>query len=126
MTGGLQLSIWMQSHRDLDVWKVAMDLVSEVYRLTKKYPKEELFSLTSQIRRCAVSIPSNIAEGAARNGKKEFIQFLYIALGSCAELETQLLIARKLDYPGNPVIFDQLDRIRRMLLGLIRKLRNSL
>ncbi len=115
----------MQSHRDLDVWKVAMELVSEVYRLTKKCPKEELFSLTSQIRRCAVSIPSNIAEGAARNGKKEFIQFLYIALGSCAELETQLLIARKLDYPGNPEIFDQLDRIRRMLLGLIRKLRNS-
>ncbi len=115
----------MQSHRDLDVWKMAMNLVSEVYRLTKEYPKEELFSLTSQIRRSAISIPSNIAEGAARSGRKEFIQFLYIALGSCAELETQLLIARNLGYPGDEELFNHLLRIRFMLLGLIKNLKKT-
>ena len=112
----------MRSHRDLDVWKTSMELVSEVYRFTREYPKEELFALTSQIRKSAISIPSNIAEGAARSGNREFVRFLYIALGSCAELETQLLISKNLNYPVPADIFSKLDRIRHMLLGLIRSL----
>jgi len=81
----------VKTHRDLDVWKNRIELVKKIYILTKDFPKEEIYTLTSQIRRSAISIPSNIAEGAARNSKKEFIQFLYIALGSAAELETQLI-----------------------------------
>ncbi len=74
-----------------------MDLVSNIYKITEFFPNKELYGLTNQIRRAAVSIPSNIAEGAARNSKKEFIQFLYIALGSLSELETQIIIANRLD-----------------------------
>jgi four helix bundle protein len=81
----------VKTHGDLDVWKNGIELVKKIYILTKDFPKEEIYTLTSQIRRLAISIPSNIAEGAARNSKKEFIQFLYIALGSAAELETQLI-----------------------------------
>ena len=76
----------MKDHKKLDIWKMSVDLVPEVYEITKKFPKEELYGLTNQVRRSAVSIPSNISEGAARNTEKEFIQFLYIALGSASEL----------------------------------------
>ncbi|MFC1859599.1 four helix bundle protein [Thermodesulfobacteriota bacterium] len=76
-------------HEKLEVWQRSMDLAVEIYRVTETFPKEEVYSLTSQIRRCAVSIPSNVAEGAARNSRKEFARFLYIALGSAAELATQ-------------------------------------
>jgi four helix bundle protein len=86
------------THKDLDVWKAAMELAKLVYLITSKFPKEELYGLTQQIRRSAVSIPSNIAEGAARNSRKEFIQFLHISLGSLAELETQLLLSEKLGF----------------------------
>jgi four helix bundle protein len=79
----------MKTHKDLEVWKNSIKLVTTIYTVTKSYPKEELFGLTNQMRRSAVSIPSNIAEGAARNSKKEFIQFLHIARGNLAELETQ-------------------------------------
>jgi four helix bundle protein len=75
-------------HKDLDVWKRSMDLVVKVYQITKLFPDTEKYGLTSQMRRAAVSIPSNIAEGAARKGDKEFIQFLYISIGSLSELET--------------------------------------
>ena len=78
----------IRNHKDLEVWKKSMDLVSNIYKITESFPNKELYGLTNQIRRAAVSIPSNIAEGAARNSKKEFIQFLYIALGSLSELET--------------------------------------
>ena len=115
----------MRSHRDLDVWNLSMDLVRDVYTLTRDYPREEMYALAAQIRRSVVSIPSNIAEGAARNGKKEFVRFLYIALGSCAELETQLLIARDLGYPSSEEVFQKLDRIRYMLLGLIRSVQKT-
>jgi four helix bundle protein len=77
------------NHKDLDVWKKSMNLVVLIYDITSKFPSDERFGLTSQMRRAAVSIPSNIAEGAARKGDKEFIQFLMIALGSLSELETQ-------------------------------------
>ena len=91
----------IRNHKDLEVWKKSMDLVSNIYKITESFPNKELYGLTNQIRRAAVSIPSNIAEGAARNSKKEFIQFLYIALGSLSELETQIIIANRLEYLNN-------------------------
>jgi four helix bundle protein len=87
-----------KNYQDLIAWQRAMDLVAEIYRIVKKLPKEELFELSSQMRRAAVSIPSNIAEGQARGSKKEFIRFLSIALGSKSELETQLLLSVKVKY----------------------------
>ena len=80
----------MKTHKDLEVWKNSIDLVVLIYSLTSTFPKEELFCLSSQIRRAAVSVPSNISEGAARNQKKEFIRFLQISMGSLAEVDTQL------------------------------------
>jgi len=112
----------MKTHKDLLVWQKAMDLVVEVYSATNKFPQSELYGLTNQIRRSAVSIPSNIAEGAARSYDKEFIQFLFIALGSLSELETQLLIAVRLNYLG-PALVDRLEEIRRMLTGLIKNIK---
>ena len=88
----------MKSHKDLDVWKRSVDLVTEIYRITFESPSEEKFSLVNQLRRSAVSISSNIAEGAARNHNKEFIQFLYVASGSIAELETQIIISENVDF----------------------------
>ncbi|MCK0125010.1 four helix bundle protein [Gelidibacter sp. F2691] len=85
-------------HKDLDVWKKSMDLVEVVYRLSSQFPSDERFGLTSQMRRAAVSLPSNIAEGAGRKSDKELIQFLHIALGSLGELDTQYLIAVRLKY----------------------------
>jgi four helix bundle protein len=109
----------MKTHKDLIVWQKAMDFVEEVYKLTDRMPKSELYGLTSQIRRSAVSVPSNIAEGAARNYDKEFLQFLYISLGSVAELETQLLLAERLKFiPQAPL--ENLSEIKKLLLGLIR------
>lgn len=83
-------------YKDLAVWQKSINFTVEIYKLTQTFPKEELYGLTSQIRRAAVSIPSNIAEGNERNSHKEFNQFLHIALGSAAELDTQLLIAKEL------------------------------
>jgi len=111
----------VKTHRDLDVWKNGIELVKKIYILTKDFPKEEIYTLTSQIRRSAISIPNNIAEGAARNSKKEFIQFLYIALGSAAELETQLIVAKELGYIKDLNIFDDLEA---QLIGLIKYLKN--
>ncbi len=83
--------------QDLRIWQKGIETVKDIYILTKRFPKEELYGLTSQMRRSAVSIPSNIAEGFRRYHNKEYRQFLYIALGSCAELETQIIIAYELD-----------------------------
>ena len=115
----------MKTHKDLDVWKEAMSLVKEIYSLTTNFPKEETYGLASQMRRAAVSIPSNIAEGAARNSGKEFIQFLYVSLGSLAELETQLLLSRELGFLKNEGINGSIERIRKMLLGLIKHLKGK-
>lgn len=84
----------MKTHKDLDVWKKSVDFVTIIYKETQSFPKEELYGLTSQMRRAAVSIPSNIAEGSARQGNKELVQFLYIALGSVVELDTQLIMSQ--------------------------------
>ena len=88
----------VQSYQELEVWKVAMDLATECYRVTKAFPKEELYGLTSQIRRAAISVPSNIAEGHGRTGSREFFHCLSIAQGSLSELETQIEIAARLSY----------------------------
>lgn len=109
----------MKSHRDLDVWKKSISLVTEIYSLTKGFPPEEIYGLTSQMRRAAVSVPSNIAEGAARKSSKEFLQFLHISLGSLAELETQLHIACNLRYlQDDHSAVCEVVRIRQMIHGL--------
>ena len=111
----------MKTHKDLDVWRLSIELVVKVYKLTNTYPKEEIYGIVSQMRRCSVSVPSNIAEGAGRSSLKEFSHFLSIALGSLAELETQIIISQKLDYM-HQVDFDtlltELTTIRRMTIGL--------
>ena len=112
----------MNTHKDLIVWGKSMDLVIATYKQCSKFPSDEKFGLTSQMRRSAISIPSNIAEGAARNSTKEYIRFLYIALGSLSELETQFLISKRLDYVNN-TLEDPIIEIRRMLLSLIKKLK---
>ena len=105
-------------HKDLEVWKKSMDLVESIYTLTQRFPEAEKFGLTSQMRRSAVSIPSNIAEGAARKGDKEFLHFLYIALGSLSELETQYLIATRLEFIIKQESFEfQLLQAKKLLLG---------
>ena len=107
--------------KQLDVWKQSVDLVTEIYHLTQHFPSDEKFGLTNQIRRASVSIPSNIAEGAARQSDKEFLNILYIALGSCSELETQLIIAENLGYCASSESMQKLFSIKRMLQGLIEK-----
>jgi len=113
-----------KTHKDLDAWSKAIELVEAVYGLTRAFPKTEMYGLTNQLRRAAVSIPSNIAEGAARSSTKEFIQFLHIALGSVSEVETQVIIAQRLDYVDDVnSIEEQIEAVRRLILGLIRYLR---
>lgn len=114
-----------KTHKNLDVWNGAMDLAVEVYSITGRFPKEEMFGLASQSRRAAVSIPSNIAEGAARNSRKEYIQFLYVALGSVAELETQLLLARRLKFIVDTNVLGQVERVRQLFLGPLRFLKRK-
>jgi four helix bundle protein len=117
---------FMKSHKDLDVWKDAILMTKKVYAITENVPRREEFGLAAQIRKSAFSISSNIAEGAARRGNKEFLQFLYVALGSASELDTQLEIARLVnlvpDEAATEVIKD-LSAISRMLQGLIRSLK---
>ncbi|MDA0739311.1 MAG: four helix bundle protein [Nitrospirae bacterium] len=116
----------LKTHKDLDAWNKAMELVESVYAITSKYPKEETYGLTLQIRRSAISIPSNIAEGAARNSKKEFIQYLHIALGSLAELDTQLILGDRLKFSENNQELSQVAQLRQILLGLLRHLKGKL
>ena len=115
-----------RTHRNLDVWQLSMDFVVELYSITESFPNTERFGLVTQLRRAGVSICSNIAEGAARYSKKEFVHFLYYSLGSLSEVETQLEISLRLNYLKS---IDQqkntLDRIRRMLIGLIKQKRGS-
>jgi len=115
----------LKTHRDLDVWREGIELVVKVYEIVQKFPNEERYGLVDQIKRSAISIPSNIAEGAARNSKKEFLQFLYISLGSVSELETQLIIANRLGFLDNEEIFSLIEKERSKLLGLIKYLRDE-
>ncbi|MFT7030465.1 MAG: four helix bundle protein [Marinoscillum sp.] len=109
----------MHKYKDLDVWKIAMDLSEDIYKLTALFPRDERFGLISQIRRASVSVPSNIAEGAGRNSKGEFKQFLGIAVGSLFELETQLLLAKRFNYIASiDNQLDKIDSLRKMIFGL--------
>jgi len=115
-----------QHYRDLIVWQKAIAFVTEIYRITKEFPKDEMYGLTSQIRRAAVSIPSNFAEGQGRLTRGEFRQFLGHARGSYAEVETQLIIARNLGFVQNSDdLFDRLAEVGRLLNGLLNSLRTS-
>ena len=110
----------IRNHKDLEVWKKSMDLVSNIYKITESFPNKKVYGLTNQIRRAAVSVPSNVAEGAARSSKKEFIQFLYIALGSLSELETQIIIANRLEYLNNlDTLLEDLKFSQKLINGLI-------
>jgi four helix bundle protein len=115
----------IKSYRDLEVWQKSMTLVKRVYKLTKTFPKDEMFGLTSQLKRAAVSVPSNIAEGKSRRTTNEYLRFLDIAYGSVAEVETQLLIACELEYVTDKkikLLLDDYAEIGRMLNGLITSL----
>ena len=113
------------SYRELRVWQLAMDVVIEIYRVTRAFPAEEKFGLIAQLRRAAVAIPSNIAEGRSRLGRGEFRRFVSIARGSVAEVETQLAVAVALGFIGADEITSlsaQLDELSRMLFSLYRSL----
>jgi four helix bundle protein len=113
-------------HEDLEIWKLSIKLVKNTYNVTRSFPDEEKYILISQMRRAAISIPSNIAEGAGRKSKKEFINFLSIALGSLTELETQFVISVELEFIDNYAeIKDMIKRIRIMSSSLIRKLESD-
>ena len=115
----------MKDYKDLKVWKKGIEIVDEVYKATEIFPKDELYGLTSQMRRAAVSIPSNIAEGFARHYNKEYKQFLYISLSSCAEVETQLIISSRRKYITNKkleTLSEELNHEARMITSLIKKL----
>lgn len=118
----------MKSHKDLDVWKKAIDLSADVYRLTSTFPKSEAYGITSQMRRAAVSVASNIAEGAARRTDKDFVHFLHMSLGSASELDTQVEIASRIglaDKEEMQVLQGRVGVISKMLYGLIRSVEHK-
>lgn len=114
----------MKTHKDLLVWQKAIDFVTEIYKFTSDFTSHEMYGLTSQLRRASISIPSNMAEGAARNSDKEFVRFLYIARASASEAETQLIISENLGYlPTNTsTLKEGLLSISKMLTALIHKI----
>ncbi|WP_426775157.1 four helix bundle protein [Lusitaniella coriacea] len=115
------------SYRDQFIWKRGIQLSVNCYRLTEKFPKSELYGLTSQIRRSSVSVPSNIAEGYGRRTKNEYIHFLHIALGSLRELDTQLIIAKEVkltDYALFAPVLEEADRMQEILVSTLQKLKS--
>lgn len=107
-------------YKELDIWVQARVLVKTVYVLIKSFPKDEQFSLTSQVRRCVISIPSNIEEGCGRQSNKETIHFLHIARGSLFELETQLILAEDLNYISDiDIVLKEIERVKKLLNGFI-------
>ena len=119
----------IKPHKKLDLWKKSIDFTMEIYKICKKLPKEELYGISSQLKRAAYSIPSNIAEGSSRQTRKEFIQFLYIARGSCSELDTFIEISRKAGWISD-IEKITLDRkiidISKMITGLINHLKKKM
>ena len=116
----------MQDFRNLEVWQRAYALALDVYRASRHFPREEKYSLTSQVRRCSISIPSNIAEGCGRQSDADFKRFLHIAMGSAAELECQLMLIRDLkliDIPTSNQLFNEVAVTRKMLNALIQRLK---
>jgi four helix bundle protein len=115
----------VKSYKDLIIWQKGIELTKEIYKVVKKFPKEETYVLSDQLRRAAISIPSNIAEGQARQYTPEFKQFLYISLGSLAELNTQLIIAKELGYSNDTALGEiesKIVELRKMLSTLITRL----
>ena len=115
----------MHKYRELEIWKRAIDLTVDVYALSKNFPDDERFGLTSQIKRAAVSVPSNIAEGAGRNSNKEFNQFLGISTGSIFEVETQLIIAERLNFLSSDQVEEVLNKSNELVL-MTKSLKNKL
>lgn len=118
----------MRPHERLEVWSRSVDFVVSIYQMTDAFPKEEKFGLTSQIRRAAVSVPANIAEGAGRQSEKEFAHFLSNAQGSASELATEILIAYRLGYLSKQnyeIVHDELDNIGRMIFGLSQHIKHK-
>lgn len=116
----------VQSYKELNVWTKGIEIVDKIYKTTDAFPQKELYGLVSQLRRAAVSIPSNIAEGFARQHTKEYMQYLHISLGSCAELETQLIISQKRNYLTDKELVElqeDIDHESRMLANLIKSLK---
>ena len=114
-----------RKHHQLEVWQEAIALVKDIYQLTATFPQQENYALTSQMRRAAISVPSNIAEGAGRTGDKEFLKFLSVARGSLSELETQLIIAKELAYlPDDAEIAARIDKIFGLLGGLMKSIQS--
>ena len=116
----------MQDFRNLEVWQRAYGLALDVYRASRQFPREEIYSLTSQVRRCSISIPSNIAEGCGRQTDADFKRFLHIAMGSAAELECQLMLIRDLkliDIPTSDQLLNEVAVTRKMLNALIQRLK---
>lgn len=112
-------------HKKLEAWKQSTDLVVEIYNVTNDFPHQEIYGLTNQVRRAAVSIPSNIAEGAARQTKKEFTNFLHVAQGSLSELDTQIEIANRLGFINSKCrqsLDEKMEPIDKMITGLLRHL----
>ena len=115
----------VKDYKDLIVWQKGIEIVDEIYTITDKFPASELYGLTSQMRRASVSVPSNIAEGFVRNYSKEYKQFLYVSLGSCAELDTQLIIAHRRNYITKAKmekLAEDINHESRMLASLIGKI----
>ena len=118
----------IKTHKDLEVWKKAISFVTDIYKMTAEFQSNEIYGLTNQIRRAAVSIPSNISEGFSRTTDKELLQFLQIARSSATELDTQLIIAKNIGYISNEIsgVDSQLLEIRKMLSALITKFRSRI
>ena len=115
----------VKSFKDLEIWQKGIELVVDIYKTTKSFTKDELYGLAGQLKRAAVSIPSNIAEGCSRHHTAEYKQFLYVTIGSCAEVQTQFIIASRLGYLENSNAKNLLERteeISKMTMGLIKKL----
>ena len=116
-----------RSHRDLRVWQEAVSLVEDVYRLTSSFPRDEIYGLTSQMRRAAVSVPANIAEGSARKGTKELLYFVNVAMGSLSELDTHVEIANRLGYCSDgEALKGRMDTVSALLLALAESLKRKL
>ena len=119
----------MSHFKKILVWQKSISLVTKIYKATRTFPKEEMFGLTSQIRRSSVSIPSNIAEGSGRESSKDFLRFLYISMGSIFEMQTQLEIAKNIIYIKEEEfnnLYEDSREIERMLASLIRKLKDTI
>ena len=119
----------IKHYKDLQIWQKGVDIADNIYSATENFPKSEMYGLSSQMRRAGISISSNIAEGFARNSKKEYKQYLSVALGSCAELETQLIIANRRNYIEKDKLEEIIENINhesRMIMSLINRIKDSI